>query len=465
MIPASSAFLAANANLAKQPVFVITIDGYSRAFYHVPVLAGGVIPTISGLPAGAVPWLIDISDHTVTVNDLDGGADLADLVFTVQDRGGAVTSDFPSFVFEGKKAQLFTGEVGMNFVDFALLFTGKISSVESANANTEYIFSAPDVRQELAKVIYTVGDDGYQTDSQHPRTLNGHPLDILISALQTEVGLNPSDIDIAKITHYRDTVYNGMQFEFKITSPPTAKDFIDNEIMKPLGAYQWSNSLGQVSANFYYPLNPAGVLEFNVDNLTDIPEAGQSDLINQVSMRFEYDDQGKSLAEAVSEDDASIAKYGIFGQHIIDAQGVRSGFQGFLSAEHTAFLIFIRYGDKQLCHGDSGSNASSNPISAIWSTCLVEPGDIVTQTNPHVPDRNTGTMGITGKTFVVMDRTWQFFAGLVQFKLLAVDLSKFTQYQIAADGAASYSSGQTQFMYFCNDSDQYSNGDPAHTLC
>lgn len=469
MISASSAFNAANASLQKKPVYAIEIEGYSRVFCTVDGF------TFSGI--AAVPWLVSIEDHAITINDLDGGADLADLIFNVQDRGAAITSDFPGFVFEGKKVFLRCGFQGMAAADFVTLFVGKIDSIESANANTEYVFTCPDVRQELTRSIYTIADDGLATDSTHARTLNGNPLDILITALQSEIGLTSGDIDLAKITHYRDTIYAGVQFQFEITSPPTAKDFIENELMKPLGAYIWPNNLGQISVNFYFPLSPTPVFDFRhsepadpADNLIEIPEAGPADLINEVSIRYDYDDPQNSFdTEMVRQNPASVAKFGLFGNHIIEAKGLRSGLQGSLLAAFVAFLIFLRYSFKQLNFGSSNSGSgNAAPINALWSACLVEPGDIVTLTHPLVPDRTAGVMGVSGKTFVVMDRTWQFFECLVQLKLLEVDLSPFKQFVITGNGEPNYTSAsgsdQANDMFLCSDSDQYSNTAPGNTL-
>lgn len=461
MIVASSAFNTANLSLNKKPIYAILIDGYNRIFStQMSVNFGGV---------DSVPWIVSITDHAITINDLDGGADLADLVFNVQDRGGAITSDFPSFTFEGKKVSLLAGFPGMSGADFVTLFTGKLDSIESANANSEYVFTCPDVRQELTKVIYGVSDNGLPTDSNNPRTLNGNPLDILIAALINEVGLAASDIDLAKISLYRNTVYAGAQMQFSITSPPGAKDFIENEIMKPLGAYIWPNNLGQVSVNFYYPQNSTPVFDFNENNLIEIPEAGPADLINEVNIRFDYDSSDSPQAEIVRQDASSVSKFGLFGQHIIEAKGLRSGFQGALLGAFTAFLIFLRYGFKQLMFGSSNSgNGNAAPLNAIWSACLVEPGDIVTLTHAQVPDRINGVIGVSGMTFVVMDRTWQFLECLVQFKLLAVDLLPFRQFQIAPNGEASYVSApgadQNQFMFLSNDTDVYSNSRSGNTL-
>lgn len=457
MISAGPAFLAANASNQKdKALYAIVIEGYSKIFANYNGFSVGAIPIVD--------WLVEggIADHAITINDLDGGADLADLQFTVQDRGAAITADFPGFTFEGKRVQLLHGFQGMVLEDFVPLFTGRIDSIESTNANTEYTFTCPDIRQELTKIIFGTADDGSATDNDHPRTINGKWSAILLAVLQAEVGLDFADVDVAKINLYGDTVYAGVEFEFKITSPPAAKDFIENELMKPLGAYLWSNNLGQVTVNFYYPLTPDPVMDFTRDNLTEIPEAGVADLINEVSTRFDYDVDDKPQAELVRSDQESIDKYGLFGQLVVEARGLRSGLQGNLIAGHTAFLIFQRYGFKQLSFGASSGNSS--PVHAFWSACLVEPGDIVTVTHPQVPDRLNGVMGITGKTFVVMDRTWHFFECTVEFKLLSFDVVPFQHYLIAANGEGNYNFARRQYLFQTNDSDTFAAGDAGNTV-
>ena len=417
-------------------------------------------------------WLVGMEDHQVTVNDLDGGCDLSDFIFTVQDGSpllpGAITADFPTFTFEGKTAQLLQGFAGMALADYVTLLTFRIESVESVTSNLEYTFSCPDILADLSQTIYATGDDGFATSSSHIRTLLGHPLDILIAALETECGYFSAQVDETKIFAYRDTIYSGALMKFTLDAAPTAKDFIESEIMKPLGMYLRTNNLGQITIESFYPLDTTTVMDFNTSNLFAIPMVGQADLINEVALRMDADSSSSFATEVVEDYEASITKYGLYGQQTIEAKGLRSGLNGIFLGAITAFLIFLRYGMKALTCGDNGKNVSSDPIDAAWSTALVEPGDFVTLTHPQVPDRDLGVIGITGKTFVVMDRTWQFFEGHVQYKIVEVDLSKLTEFEITSDGEADYtsaSSGDKQtLMFLCSDTDQYSNGDPANTL-
>lgn len=420
------------------------------------------------VPTGMFDWLVGLEDLAVTISDLDGGSDLADLVFTIQDRDGGITADFPDFVFEGQTVQLFAGYPELAFDDYTCLFTGRIDSVESSNSNLEYVFTCPDARADLSQTIYTSGDDGFPTGSSHLRTLNGHPLDILIAALENECGYLSSQVDEAKIISYRDGIYSGAQMQFTIDSPPVAKDFIEAELMKPLGAYLRTNNLGQITVEFAYPLSLDTVFDFTPANIMGIPSAGQADLINQVLTRMDSDGSDFAL-ESLQNFQPSIDKYGLFGQQIIESKGLRSGLNGIFLASVTAFLLFLRYGLKALCHGDNGKNSASDPINALWTAALVDPGDFVTLTHPQVPDRAAGVIGVTNKTYVVMDRTWQFFQGNVQLKLVEMDLSKFRQYLVTNNGEASYTGAsgldQAKYMFLCGDTEVYSNGDPGNTVC
>jgi hypothetical protein len=607
MIETSAPFTTDNAFLLKLPIYLIEIaGGYTRAFTNRDT---GV--------AGQYDWIESIEDHQITINDLDGGADLGEFTFTVQDRGNAITGDFPGFIFEGKAVTVKTGFVGMSQSDFALLFTGKIDSVASTNGNADYVFTCVDNKDVLTKVIYTTADDGRPTDQDHRRTLNGHPLDILVAILEDEIGLTIDDYNTTKLDIYKNGIFAGVQFTFSIDSPPAAKDFIEQQICKPLGAYMWVNNQGQIDFNFFrrdntppvyggcciacftdgsgtiigYPflcappvgsplimqvptgatkislglndefysdnigswnftldgtpftvtagmrpwelapnptrsysttgssagftssitagtlitiayisgtcsisgghpfVGPGGtavpsnantlgpgqyfVLAFapapittpdfmlTNDNMEAIPEVVQADLVNAVTFRFDKDSEGKFQADFPRAYTISVARYGQYGDpNIIESDGMRSGLQGFFLAAFTSNMIFQRYGLKNLMFEE---------VHCHWTAALLEPGDLVAMTTDKVPDRTVGVMGITGKLFEVLDRTWSFQDGIVTLKLLdASYLLNLGQFLIAPDGTPDFTSAssyeQARYMFLSNDSDEYSDTSAAHTL-
>lgn len=249
MIPAASTFATANAASRKQPIFLLTIAGYSRVF--------------SNNPSYGTDFLIEaISDLSTTVSDLDGGADQRTLTVTVQDgtqaSPGLITADFPGFTFEGKKATLSTGFSGMSSSDFVPIFTGVIDTVASSNSNLCYDFNITDDLLWTTQVIFSVGDSGLATDTNNPKTINAHPLDLLVSIITNELNRSSLEYNRSNILAYRDTVFAGLQFNFEITSPPQAQDFIEQQIMQPLGGYLFTNYLGQLDVHFPGPqIGPA----------------------------------------------------------------------------------------------------------------------------------------------------------------------------------------------------------------
>jgi hypothetical protein len=599
MISAPSAFTTANAALVKQPIVVITIAGYSRVLTQYPT---GV--------TGHYDWIESIEDLSVNVagSDLDGGADQAQLVFTVQDHARLITADMPGFVFEGKQVTLKTGfpgtapvpytriqstgggstlkyyydagvsllgvsyrisaivknqgataitvatnffgattvipagsgfqvvtmlvtgdggtdvqlrfqtnasgdsldvlaydpviakvSDGINLIplarrdfsswntfsgaamtltqlpeDFATLFTGAIDHIDVANFGQSYVFNCVDNKELLNEVIYQTGDDGNPTDNDHPHTLNAHPLDILMNIFTT-IGVS---YDSTGITDFRDNVFGGLQFSFILTTAPTAKDFIEQELLKPLGGYLWTNNLGQFRVNFFYHMSAASVSSLTAADTLEVPDATQADLVNVVTVRFDKgggsvdvsstrdNNSDKFMAEDTELFQPSVDKYGQFGQQIIESQGMRSSLQGYSQAKLLARWIFLRYGLKTQQLSDVG---------LIWKACLLEPGDIIDLTNAFIPDRTAGTVGITGKLFEVMDRTWDFTTYTVKLTLLDASFlanafggGHLGPPLIAPNAEADYTAASTldkgKYMFLCNTSDQYSNGDPGRGL-
>jgi hypothetical protein len=455
IIPNSTGF----ATLAP-PGAVLTVSDVGLEFDY----------TITPVTATAEPWLVSIDPLKLTVSDLDGGSDLSNLVFNVQDRGQLITADMPGFVFEGKECRLLEGFDGMALADFLLRYRGVINTVDADNGNLEYKFTVASFNlKKLTAAIYTVGDDGFATADKHPRNLNGHPLDMLVSALE-QAGVDPSDIDTAKINYYKNTVFNGLTYVFRLTKAPVAKDFIENELMKPLGMYLWENSAGLVSINSFYPAMSGDgtytpptppVMTLTVDESTDAPLPVEADLIDQVIMRFDDDGTGsnKFLAENIATWSTAIAKYGLTDGHIIESQGMKSAFLGYFMAAIISRLIFLRYGLK---------NLTFDPLPAVWTASVLDPGDIIAVTMPYVADRAAGVLGITTKTFEVLDRNWIFMDGTVELKLLEIDISAFKQFLITSNGEADYTAAsgtdQGKYMFLSNTSNKYSNGNPANTL-
>lgn len=460
-VPTNYATALAAFNAGKL-IYTVEIAGYDRIFSN-------------DVNFGTDDWLGEIDDMTLTIDDVNGGWNQVSFGFAVQDRDQQLTADFLTTTFEGKQVTIKTGFVGLAYVDFAPIFTGVIDSVSSINSNLDYYFNIMDIQQVLSKVVFPTGADGVTApSSDNALVLNGHPIDIMIEILSTEVGLDPSLIDTTRLEAYRDGPFAGMQFLFNVTQSPAAYDFIQNQIMKVLGGYVWVNSKGQVTANFFYPLaGPVAVYEFNPAIWTSIPSADQlssntsRDMINTVQFQFDKDDKssgatGNYLSQDTEEYAPSIDKFGIYGEVVLQADGLRSAFQGFFIAKLVSRLIFLRYGLKNLL---IDSKAADSNLRSL----LLEPGDIVSVTHPNIPDRANGVMGITDEPFEIISKTYHFTTGTCTYSMLdARYLRTFGFFQIAPTGETDYADAtvadREQYMFMCQDDGKYSTGDEGNGL-
>jgi hypothetical protein len=365
MITATANFINALSTFRKgQILLLIEITGYARKFVNY---ASGI--------GGQYPWIVSVEDLSTSVNDLDGGAEQTTFTFNILDKAGAITGDFPGFVFEGKLITLKVGLPGLAQADFATVFTGYVNTVQSTNANQEYVFTCGDISNKLSQMIYLLGDNGLPIDGDNPKTLNAHPLDILLDILSVKIGLAGAYIDTTKIQAYRDGPLSGTQFQFRLDQSVSAIDFIKQQLLKPLGGYLWVNGAGVVTVNFFYPLAaPASVFTLTPSYWLDIPDAEQVDMINTVQFQFDKDDgtgdaSGNYLAQDTELYSPSVTKYGQYGEVTIAADGLRSGLQGFFLCHIVARMIFMRYGMKNL-------KFDENAPESIWQACRLEPGDI-----------------------------------------------------------------------------------------
>lgn len=449
MITAPASFTSANAALAKKPIVAFEIDGYNRVFTNRPT---GVDQHYD--------WITEISDLTFEVTPLDGTCQLDDLTVTVEDHDRSLTADYPALTLEGRTCRLKTGFPGQPYSEFVTLFTGKLDSIPTSNKNLTYDFIAKDTRLDLKQLVYLTGDDGQPTDNDHPKTLLGHPLDIVESVLIDYLGIDPSLVDLDKLHAYRDEIFAGSIFEFSITSPPEAKAFLESQIFKPLGGYLRSNNLGKLTPHFFLPLGGSIVpaMTLNRDNIVGTPEIQQADLVNAISFRFDKQED-KFTSEAVRLMQVSIDKYGLQGQNIVESDGMRSGYQGFYLAQLVSNAVFARYGDK-------------NPkveVQGLWSTCLLEPGDLSLVTHSLMPDRKAGVMGLTNKLFEIEGMSLSFADFTTRFSLVdAGTLTTYGAYRIASGGKPSWTSAtegdRARYMYISGADGKYSDGTTAHNL-
>ncbi len=448
MISAPPNFANANTQLVKQPRHVFQVSGYSRMF------------TFGAPTTNQDRWIVEISSPSQKVDDLNGSSQFSDLSVGVIDKAALLTADVAANTLEGKVAILKTGFQGLANADFLTVATMRVDSIDSSHDGTAYTFNLKRDDRQLKAPIYQTGDNGKPTSNKNPKTLLGNPMDLLTSTLQTELGLAAGQINSNAINAYKNGLFAGMQMRFLLTTAPEGKHWIELELMKALGGYAFWNGAGQFTPFYFVPSQAVPVaMTLDQDKIIGVPLGKPARLLNTAKYRFDYGDsgQGGANSELGFTDSTSKTKYGMSaseGVHIIESQGVRSGYQGWAWARVLAHTLTQRYGYQNLTYD----------VKAFWPALVLEPGDYVYLTHPRVPDRSKGTIGVTNVLCEVLGRSWNFKDCTVDLKLLDVSwLALLVAYQIAADVTPAFPSAsatqQQSYMFVASQATgNYSNG-------
>lgn len=461
MIQASSLWNArAKAGAGGSPVvFIFTIAGYPRAFSTQTTGQPNIYPWISHGNAGSL---------TMSVNDLEGTANVSDLSFTVMDMNRAITQDLQNGVnLLGKVCTITVGFPGMPLSQYITLMTLVVDHIELANQNTSYKVTLRDNSLLMQQFAFQIADDGYPTNNNHKATIQGPPMTVLLAAL-AQSGLPTANINLAAINALTSEAYFGLLTKFAVTYPPRAKDFCEAEILKPLGAYWFWNNLGQITPFSMLPfgaVSPVLVLDgSNIDVQTPPVPLRSQDYTSIVIYKMDGDSNGQNFqTDIVGEYAPAVNLYGISQSRIIQSRGVRSSLGGARIAHLTMNNIFRRYGFKPL----------TMKLRCFLPAMLVEISDKVTVNHPKIPNgmwaaqfRMPGMMGITGTLWECKGKTVNFDDGTTELDLIDVSWqAQFPPFLVAPDGEGAYIPNKASpFMFYSNAASQYSNGDPARLL-
>lgn len=462
MIPASTlwkARAAAGAGGSTPYIIAYQISGYSRTFCTAPT--------------GFTDWYSWISlgfagQFTMTAQDLEGGCSTSDVSFTVTDYNRQLTADLQTGInLLGKTCTILVGFPGMAQADYITLMTLLVDHIDLANNNTAYKFTLHDNSLLMQQFAFQTSNNGYPTSKQNPVTVQGSPMAILETAVE-DSGLPSANLNTTAIDNLNTNVYFGLNFQFNLTYPPRAKDFMEQELLKPLGAYWYWNYLGQLTPYSMLPYEePASEMTLdgsNIDLATPPVPLRAKEYKSVVIYKMDADSNGQNFQTViVGEYAPAVNLYGITQSSQIISRGVQSSLGGARIAHLTMQNIFRRYGLKPF----------TLRIRCFLPAFLLELSDHVTVTHPKIPNgmwpskfRMPGTMGITGTMWEVIGKTVDFNDGTVELTLL--DTSWLVEYGLwlfAPNTEPTYTSAiNSKYMFVCGSGNKYSNGDTARLL-
>ena len=339
--------------------------------------------------------------------------------------------------------------------------------------------------------------NGFPASNANPRFVQGNPIDVLLATLQNELGvgqdpalfdsnyvltrlapiyntqqsyeplpypalwvvfepgngqgstdstlINPNPyINVPQFLNLRNTLFSGDWLEFVITRPVDGKQWIEDQILKPLGIYFIVNSLGQLELKtmkatpFAQP-----VFAFNTSNIIGIPQTDRNRLMNTVLVKTDVDNSSLTTAARAYGlqfpyvQQTSVLEYRQAVLQQLEATGLRVNRGGRLRGFKYADYGFRRHAFKPPVYR----------FKAQLRCLQVELGDVVSLTHALVLDFETGKLGLVNATCEVIDRKPDYSSGTVHFSLLDLRFcNAFTAYQIAplADSIPAWGSATAQ---------------------
>ncbi len=486
-----------------------------------------------------LPYLVIPQGASQTVNETDGMASVGKMTLTSIDPGGVLKSLVAQQSLLGQVAQFSMGFPGQSLGDFVPLHTLQITST-GWTSKGQITIECDDVQRFIkgsylwlngGPAPWVPGDsmppqpagsqwlpNAFTASSANPRYLQGNPIDLLLAALQNELGvgqdpalprsqtpvyasdfdstlslaspiqgtggwqifvpgddstlINPNPyLDVPGMIALRDAQFSGDWFEFKITQKTEALQWIQDQILKILGLYFIVRSSGQLSLKSMKTAEGVSspAMALNPGNIVGIPSVQRGSIINVVNIRMDVDDSEDQTAamaynnDVVFEQQDSINTYRQLYVQQIEAKGLRVGYGGMLRASLLADRLFRRH----------AYGTPEYTVNTWLSTVPLELGDYVWLSHPLVPDLLTGEMGVNSVICEVSGRRPDYARGRMQFTLLDTRFMNLTKpYQIApaAENVPAWSSAtstqKSEFMFisFASEGGEYSDGTPGNTI-
>jgi hypothetical protein len=424
MIQTTSGFSAANARMAKTPIYALSIAGQATVWTTHDLARMGV----TGIDAVAYePWLKTPAGAGQSIDVINGSSSIGELACEVIDPTGAVltligTANPP---LEGQTATLTVGYPGTAWTDFAVLHTYQVCKIAPSDGYTSYVFTCRDPQLLTLRTIYLHPENGDVLSDQNPWYLCGTPCEVAQAVMLFALGLAADQVDtatMAALDSPAEMIFaNWRPFQFAMTTSFEAKQFLEAEVYKPSGLYPVVTPDGRLSLRSMRPpaAGPVPVFTFTESNLVEFPRWDRQPVINEAVWDFDYD--GSNYVNRDTFAQATSMSYYLRGQQFsISSKGLRTELGAFAFAEWMTSRLFRRFAG--VAPGIRGG-APLLTVRAMLMSLPVWVGDYAALTHTKMPDLTTGVRGVTDRIYEVVDRQPDFVNGQMQYRLLDTGLT------------------------------------------
>lgn len=465
-----------------------------------------------------IPYLKIPSGRSQEISELEGHSSLGGIdAQAVGDPDGILRGLVANPSTAGLRARLTMGFPGMDISEFQTMHTMQLTDL-NRDENALIEFSLSGVQRFLMKELWTEGgpptafatvihvhggpdsgthplgggkanntafySNGKPVGDSNPRFIRGNPIDILLFAMQNELGvgqdpsadlaawwiykpgddstlINPNRyLDVPGALALRDGMFSGVHFEFVINEAQDGKEWIEDQILKPLGLFWIEKANGQLQLKSMRQPESTSPFTLNRDNIIGMVGASRWPINNVVKLTPKVADGSDDADSILLIDDSSAQQFGQQGEKDYQAEGMRYSWGAFALAELLADSIFRRHG-------------SQTPIYSVTcnlTTVKLEVGDFVSLTHSLLLDYKTGLVGVTDVLCEVIDRNPDYSSARVQLKLADTRFMGFTDgpYLIAPNDTPDWSSAsaddKAKYMFVSDDSGLMSDGEAGHVI-
>lgn len=245
------------------------------------------------------------------------------------------------------------------------------------------------------------------------------------------------DVDDAEFSYLYSTFLSSFDFDFKLFDTINAKDFIEQQILRPMGCFSIQRK-GRVSAGYHIgPIPNSDILVLDENNVLKpssitIRRSLSKNFYNTIIFNLEKDvNSGEYLITKVTKNQASIDDFNV-GQRsmTINADGMTDALQGPAKALQTSNRLLDRY--------QRGAEYLDNVQVKFGDGFNAEIGDIVIfkTENLYITNISAGDRSAAVRIFQILNKTMDIKSGLISFNLVDTSFSNAARYCLI--GPSSY---------------------------
>lgn len=384
-------------------------------------------------------YLVSIDGISSKVFPEEGKSSIGALKLKLLDVDDEITAMLATdtYYFHRRKTTVKAGYLGMAETDLLTVMVGWVTALALTDDGLVYEFEVTDPQKWLQRNIFRGSEDT-------PVTFQGNPINLLLAILTSTgdgdngdydwfaetdgLGIDTDYINVSQIEDVRDNWFPGDSnyMHFTVSERQKARDWLANEIFKPLNIYPYVDGRGRYGIRPFKPpiAGTDEVQSFDEDNVIGLPswDANLDAMINEIEWHYDWDaddgefDNTSYYVDADSVNNRGAGKKPLVikskGLHCTTWQAHGDRATDVITRRKTA--IFNRY----------AAPPTKIMLRCFFSRWLSEAGDIVPFSHPLLPDIVSGVRGLTDEYMEVVSRTVNWRKGIVNIELLATGFAQ-----------------------------------------